>query len=1074
MVAEFFVLRAPLLAFDELAAWGEELQAPHAVDDPERLAAALAADRSRLRQRLREVLARSEVREAIFVASPDFDAGLAAWEADPESERGQRVEYTLVRYFTRMTSRATPFGLFAGTSLGRVEEHTDLLLADRARCGRHTRLDMDYLFALTPALARDPELRASLRYTPNSSLYRAAGRLRYVEARVKKARERSYHLVAVEETEYLTATLSRAAQGALPADLVAALTDEEIPPEVAAEYVEQLIDSQLLVPELAPPVTGPEPVHPLAAQLAGYEAGRAGAAVLEAVRDELAALDAAGLGGSPDHYRAVAARLEALPAPAELSRLFQVDLVRPAPAATLGREVVEEIHRGVDLLRRIQPSPEEPLLTRFREAFVARYEMREVPLLEALDEEIGVGFAASGSPAADPSPLLRDLPFGAGGETAVTWDARHSFLLARLAGALERGEQELELTPVDLEKLSVPDPPPLPDSFAAVAEVVRASGGEFRVLLTGARGPSGGRLLGRFCHADPALQAEVEKHLRAEEALRPEALFAEIAHLPEGRIGNVLCRPVLREYEIPYLGRSGAPAERQIPLTDLRVSVRGGRIVLRSSRLGREVIPRLTNAHRFTAGSLPAYHFLCLLQYQGVASRLYWDWGPLSSAPFLPRVTSGRIAFAPARWRVEQEEITRLTGAGGDENYRAVQQWRAARRLPRWVALVDENTTLPVDLHNALSVASFLHLIRRRSAAILTELSTGPAELAARGPEGLYVHELVVPFVRAACGESTCSTGSAGSAGSALSSHTSRTPRTSRTSHTRIHPPGSEWLTLKLYTGEMTADAALRELVGPVAREAVESGAAERWFFLRYADPECHLRVRFQGDPQRLHAETLALLQAAAAAWVGEGRLRRVQVDTYEREVERYGGPEGIRLAERIFHCDSTAVVEILELLEPGDAGLDERWRLALRGIDTLLADLGLDLPARREAMFRQRDAFAREFRASGLLKGAIGDRFRKERPSLAALLDPANDAGSPLAPGLRILEERSRQLAPVAAELRAAERDGRLSLPVAEIAPSLVHMHVNRMLRSAHRAQELVLYDFLTRLYDGQSARSR
>lgn len=38
----------------------------------------------------------------------------------------------------------------------------------------------------------------------------------------------------------------------------------------------------------------------------------------------------------------------------------------------------------------------------------------------------------------------------------------------------------------------------------------------------------------------------------------------------------------------------------------------------------------------------------------------------------------------------------------------------------------------------------------------------------------------------------------------------------------------------------------------------------------------------------------------------------------------------------------------------------------------------------------------------------------------------------------------------------------------------SYVHMHVNRMIRSSQRAQELVLYDLLRRLYDGQAARSK
>ncbi|NJL58225.1 hypothetical protein HC928_26250, partial [bacterium] len=50
----------------------------------------------------------------------------------------------------------------------------------RTRAGyeRHTRLDMDYLFALCEELGRDPRIREGLLFRPNSSLYRAAGRLR--------------------------------------------------------------------------------------------------------------------------------------------------------------------------------------------------------------------------------------------------------------------------------------------------------------------------------------------------------------------------------------------------------------------------------------------------------------------------------------------------------------------------------------------------------------------------------------------------------------------------------------------------------------------------------------------------------------------------------------------------------------------------------------------------------------------------------------------------------------------------------------------------------------------------------
>jgi hypothetical protein len=48
----------------------------------------------------------------------------------------------------------------------------------------------------------------------------------------------------------------------------------------------------------------------------------------------------------------------------------------------------------------------------------------------------------------------------------------------------------------------------------------------------------------------------------------------------------------------------------------------------------------------------------------------------------------------------------------------------------------------------------------------------------------------------------------------------------------------------------------------------------------------------------------------------------------------------------------------------------------------------------------------------------------------------------------------------------------GRLSLPPAELAPSNLHMWANRLLRAAHRARELILYDFLGRLYESEAAR--
>jgi thiopeptide-type bacteriocin biosynthesis protein len=279
------------------------------------------------------------------------------------------------------------------------------------------------------------------------------------------------------------------------------------------------------------------------------------------------------------------------------------------------------------------------------------------------------------------------------------------------------------------------------------------------------------------------------------------------------------------------------------------------------------------------------------------------------------------------------------------------------------------------------------------------------------------------------------------------------------------------WLYAKLYTGPATADQVLQEVVRPVTAAAPGAGAADRWFFIRYGDPDWHLRLRFHGRPDRLQGEVLPVLQAAAAPLLEDGRLWRLQLDTYEREVERYGGSAGIVLAEKLFHLDSEAVLELLTLF-PEDARGDVRWRLALWGMAMLLTDLGFDLGTRRTVLGRIREAYAKEFRADDNLRHQLGARYRQARQDLGALLDPARGAGGLLAPGLAVLRRRSERLEPVVTELKACAQAGELTLPLAAVAPSYLHMHANRLLRSAQRAQELVLYEFLGRLYESQAAR--
>jgi thiopeptide-type bacteriocin biosynthesis protein len=352
-------------------------------------------------------------------------------------------------------------------------------------------------------------------------------------------------------------------------------------------------------------------------------------------------------------------------------------------------------------------------------------------------------------------------------------------------------------------------------------------------------------------------------------------------------------------------------------------------------------------------------------------------------------------------------------------------------------------------------VEAFAHLVKGRDDARIEEMFPAPDELCAHGPDGRYVHEVVVPLVRTAAPK--------------------REPLAVRAAPAvaRSFPPGSEWLYAKLYTGAATADRVLLDRVAPLAHDALESGAADGWFFLRYADPREHLRVRFHGNPQRLHDELLPPLLGIGSSELTRGGVWKVQLDTYEREIERYGGPAGIELAEQLFQADSDAVLAILQLLEPGDAGNEERWRMCLLGLDTLLSDFGFAIEQKHDIIARTRRAYGIEQREDTALRRALGERHRKVGRDVRSLLARPLDDDHPLGAGVEALRERSERVGPIVAELQARERDGRLSTALDVLVQSVLHMHAVRMFRAAVRRNEIVLYELLLRFYRAQVSRS-
>ena len=111
---------------------------------------------------------------------------------------------------------------------------------------------------------------------------------------------------------------------------------------------------------------------------------------------------------------------------------------------------------------------------------------------------------------------------------------------------------------------------------------------------------------------------------------------------------------------------------------------------------------------------------------------------------------------------------------------------------------------------------------------------------------------------------------------------------------------GSEWLYYKFYCGTRSSDKVLLEAVAPLTEALLGDHLIDQWFFVYYANPDNHLRVRFHlTDVRQLNA-VIVMINIHIRAYEINGHIWKSHTGAYRREIERYG-TTSIALSEQLF-----------------------------------------------------------------------------------------------------------------------------------------------------------------------------
>ena len=1036
---------------------------------------------------LRRAWSDPEFRLAVSVASPDLAAALPA---DGGIEAASpRARAALQRYVIRASLRPTPFGGFAGVAVGRWSDRTSMRIGPSRRTTR-TRPDMGWLTAVAQRLGTDPQYRPCLRVYANPCALDKNGRV-YLADRSTGGTEAGPD-VSVRATAPVREVLARARDGAEWSELRRCLLESapQATPARADRLLGQLCAQQLLLPELLPALTR-DPLGHLTAVLAGVpDAGR-WAGRLSAIGAGCASLDAAEPAAAADALPGLRRQLAELAAalrtgdPAGRTEPLQVDSALPLPDNAVGRQIADELAAAADVLLRLHPAALADRLAGYRSAFHRRYgDDRGVPVLELLDPRFGLG------PPGGPGAPAAGEPAAAAAAAA----RRDAVLQDLLATCLRDGLTELVLSRADIDRLSTwaPDPDRLPPSLELSAFLAASSraaidqGNYLLVIGPNLGGGAAGRGLGRFADMlGPDAHGLLREAADAEGP--PAGVTAELVYRPvRARTANVAVRPLVRAFEVPVGVAPSLPPDAVIRVDELSVRLRDGRLRLCWDRDGREV--SLAAGHMLNPAAAPALcRQLLELASDGLVDLLPFSWGPVSAMPFLPRVRAGRVVLHPARWRLDLSGNDGAQAVADQARFDAMLDgWRDRWRLPRRAYLTWADNRLLLDLDDAGHRAQLRDALRRpgRPAVVLQEGLPGPADAWLPGPRGRHVAELVVPLVR---DRDLAVPGGHGGRGAGrprrgVAAGGREQARPTWPEADRRRPPGSDWLYLALCGPRGTEDALLAGSLGELADRLVERGDADGWFFVRYGDPEPQLRLRLHGDPDALLNRVLAALMRWGAQAVAAGSRTSVALQAYERELERYGGPEATGLCERIACADSRAVRGLLACPaadvpipheyqtpagshgpravpgpagSPQPAGPGDRLELGVLSLADLLVTM---VPGSSEQALLCQAAGGNDRRAGAVFR-ARQDRLRM---LIAPVVLPRADGAPPAAPDgiAAALAGRRTAVAPLAAELRDRCRpDGRW---LERIVPSLLHLHANRL--GLDRADEQLVFGLLGR----------
>jgi lantibiotic biosynthesis protein len=956
-------------------------------------------------------------RTALYLASPGLFERLNL--ADFKYERmSEREQLTIQRYFNRISFRPTPFGLFSSVSLVSWGSKTDVEILEHD-LKITVQPDQTYVMTMGRELLLN-ELAPISSFIPNPSLYRTANEYRFIRTSIDNSNnKRDYLLQSTAFSKSLKDLIVYCLAGKNKNDVIKFIENEwGCSAQDGEDYFEFLTDAQLLINSLNANITGQDYLSRLDQHLSN--AGITSIRTLK-LKNLLKSLDDPAI--TPAFFKDISnSLLSLLPGQNENINFRDEQL-----NVILGRELagsVDKKYQGqiadaLFALDKLAAKDAVPNMEKFARTFQLHFEGQSLPLLAALDPETGIGYQDYAPESNNRLLETVNIQPNYSLKKALDWTAAHSYLLDCWQKIRDGAPPVIRLGHDELVNLKAGDESPPIQGLSILFRIVKD-----KIYLESAGGVNAPALMGRFTVTGTDIHEAACSIARAQEAVNPEIIFAELLHLADPHVDNVNRREKIWSWEIPVTATSLNEPAYQLELSDLHVSIENDKVVLRSLKHNKVVIPRLTSAYNHSNNRLPLFRFLADISYQFGRSNLLLDLRQFfPGISFYPSVEYKGTILHLATWIISEKEIASLQMAKHQDVIAAFEQISKARQLPDMFSLTEGDQQLTFNRDSAEDRLFFAACIKQKKEAVIKEYHRDELENGFVNQFNAFIYS-----------------------GEPISIPSMPRQALLAGKQQRKFIPGSEWLYLKIYSSRIGASRLLFRII-PLLRRTYKHGKIGRWFFIRYEDHAPHIRLRMRISPDDI-SEVLIAFKEKLEDRIKHHVIREYQIDTYSRELERYQ-TNGFEVTEQFFCASSEFVVSYLKRSQ-NDSNLPP-YLFALLTMKEMLNLFLANNDSELAFVYKVYLKFTSEYNAPKL-HVELDKKYRQlSAPIQAAFQDSAVYKKY----GIGMVARRFNSAVSLMAQSnRATDKD--------ELLVSMIHMHLNRIFIDDSRKQEMMAYYLL------------